>query len=226
MSTEPDRRFELKFSLDQHQLPQARSWLWLNPAGFRPTYSPRFVNSIYFDTPDLGNLNANLAGITLRQKIRLRWYGDLGDEVDGPILELKFKKNLLGGKKRLELPLTLALSAPWTTLLQNLQEQVPAEWQAYLATNTRPTVLVRYWREYYATADGRIRATLDYKQQSFGQKLAMRPNRTYPLNLAYRPVIEIKAGLPEEARLQEITASIPVGRSRNSKYVNGTIAEW
>ena len=53
MTSKPDRRFELKVSIEPQQLSQARSWLWLNPAGFRPTFSSRFVNSIYFDTPDL-----------------------------------------------------------------------------------------------------------------------------------------------------------------------------
>jgi hypothetical protein len=226
MITEPNRRFELKISLEPHQLSQARSWLWLNPAGFRTAYPPRFVNSLYFDTPELANLNDNLAGTSLRQKIRLRWYDDLTDELNSPILELKYKKNRMGGKKRLELPLTLNLSERWALILRTLLAQVPAEWQAYLATNTQPTLIVRYRREYYATADGRIRATLDSDQQAFSQRLTVRPNRDRPLNLANHPVIELKAGLSEEARLQDITANLPLTHSRNSKYVNGTLAEW
>ena len=226
MTSKPDRRFELKVSVEPQQLSQARSWLWLNPAGFRPTFSSRFVNSIYFDTPDLANLNDNLAGINLRQKIRLRWYGDLGVKVESPILELKFKKNVLGGKKRLEVPLTLDLRDRWAIILQTIREHAPADWLGYLAANTQPTLIVRYWRDYFATPDGRIRATLDYNQISFGQKLSARPNLDRPLHLAYQPVIELKAGLQEEERLEEITANLPLARGRNSKYVNGALAEW
>jgi hypothetical protein len=225
MATEPDRRYELKITIERYQLAQARMWVRLNPAGFRTTYAPRFVNSVYFDTPDLTNLKENLAGVSLRQKIRLRWYGDLSTRMEKPVLELKFKKNMLGGKKRLELPGTIELTDRWTEIMSTIRTGVPAAWGAYLATNVQPTLLVHYRREYFATVDGRVRATLDYDQRAFGQRLGARPNLARRLPIGDLLVIELKAGYQDEERLEEIVAHLPLARSRNSKYVTGVLAE-
>lgn len=69
-------RYELKMRCSPHLLAQARTWIRLHPARLRETYPLRQVNNLYFDTPHLSSFNANQVGISKRQKLRLRWYGE------------------------------------------------------------------------------------------------------------------------------------------------------
>ena len=71
-----DTRYELKQTYSELFLPELRSWVQMHPAGFRTAYPPRWVNSIYFDTPDLDSFNDHIAGVPVRRKLRYRWYGE------------------------------------------------------------------------------------------------------------------------------------------------------
>ena len=75
-----ESRFELKFSVPVHDQYAVDLVTLLHPAGFQRTYPARWVNSIYFDTPDLHALEENFAGISDRAKYRIRWYGPLAGE--------------------------------------------------------------------------------------------------------------------------------------------------
>lgn len=220
-------RYELKLTCAAGWLSQARSWIRLHPEGFRVAHPPRTVNSLYLDTLDLDSLNANLFGVSARQKLRLRWYGETPPDSPPPvvpILELKYKKNMLGGKNRFPLPVAIDLAQPWSDTLKLLYEHVPPDWQSLLNATSRPTLLNRYRREYYVTPDNAIRATLDFDQRAYDQRLALRPNLHASLTIDDFVVIEIKAGREHEERLQELAGHFPLRRSRNSKYVNGVLA--
>ena len=58
-------RYELKFVFNNHELFKFKSWL-ISETRFKKKYSPRIVNSIYFDDINNGSANDNLAGISLR----------------------------------------------------------------------------------------------------------------------------------------------------------------
>ena len=107
-----DWRYELKLVCDGRLLSQARSWIRLHPAGLRTAYPPRRVNNLYLDTRNLANFTANTSGLSQREKVRLRWYGD-GMTVIRPILERKQKSNMLGRKVQFTLPCDLDLRWPW-----------------------------------------------------------------------------------------------------------------
>lgn len=217
-----DLRYEVKLVCDPHRLPQARSWIRLHPAGFIAAHPPRRVNSLYLDTPHLSGLNDNLAGLTVRQKLRLRWYGDETVHIQ-PYLELKQKRNLLGQKKRYLLPCQVDLTLPWKQILELIRANAGPDWQALLQTVNQPTLLNGYQREYYVTPDGAIRATLDFHQAAYDQRLSPRPNLRVRLPIADLVVIEIKAAQEQAERLQEIAARFPVHRSRNSKYASSLL---
>lgn len=220
---ESELRYELKLVCDPHRLPQARSWIRLHPAGFVVAYPPRRVNSVYLDTLHMSSLHENRAGVSVRQKLRMRWYGDDVTEAQ-PLLELKQKRNMLGRKKQFLLPCKLDLTLSWMEILKVVRANAGPEWQVILQTVDQPTLLNHYRREYYTTPDGAIRTTLDYAQVAYDQRLSPRPNLRIRLPIADRVVIEIKA-VPEQAeRLQEIAAQFPVQRCRNSKYVNSLMA--
>ncbi|MCB8945978.1 MAG: polyphosphate polymerase domain-containing protein [Ardenticatenaceae bacterium] len=226
-------RYELKLTCDASYLAQARTWLRLHPEGFRTAFPPRLVNSLYLDTPALNSFNANLAGVGERQKLRLRWYGEIGDwrletdacpsPITNPTLELKYKQNLLGGKRQQVLACVWDWQRPFSHLLATIQQTADPEWQQWLTATTQPTLINRYHREYYVTVDGAIRATLDYNQMAYDQRLSPRPNLQHPLPLPDLVVIELKAAPEHSERLQWAVGRFPIPRSRNSKYVNGIL---
>jgi hypothetical protein len=213
-------RYELKLACDPHWLAQARSWIRLHPAGFVVAYPPRRVNSLYLDTPHLSSFDENLAGVSERQKLRLRWYGE---DVWGiePVLELKQKRDLLGIKKQVRLSCKLDLTSSWREILGAIRTCVEPEWRVLLQAAEQPTLFNHYQREYYATPDGALRATLDYACTAYDQRLSLRPNLCIPLPIADRVVIELKAAPEHADRLQEAVAQFPVLRTRNSKYAGG-----
>jgi hypothetical protein len=211
-------RYELKLVCDLHRLAQARSWIVLHPAGFGEAYPPRRVNSLYFDTPRLSSFDQNLAGVSERQKLRLRWYGEDVREIE-PVLELKQKRDLLGCKRQVRLPCKLDLTSSWRKILGAVRACVEPEWRMVLQMTDQPILLNHYQREYYATPDGALRVTLDYACAAYDQRLSLRPNLRVPLPIADRVVIEIKAAPEHAERLQEAVAQFPVLRTRNSKYV-------
>jgi hypothetical protein len=217
-----DLRYELKLVCDAHRLPQARSWVRMHPAGFVMAYPPRRVNSLYLDTLHMSSFSENLAGVSARQKLRLRWYGDGVTDVQ-PVLELKQKDNLVGRKKRALLPRRLDLAAPWVEILAVIRANVGPEWRVLLQAADQPTLLTSYRREYYVTRDDAVRVTLDYDQAAYDQRLSPCPNLRVPLSIADRVVVEIKAAAEHAERLSEIAGQFPMQRARNSKYVGGVL---
>lgn len=207
-------------------LAQARTWIRLHPAGFRTTFPTRQVNNLYLDTPHLNSFNANQAGISTRQKLRLRWYGPADETAVHPTLELKLKDNLLGDKKQQPLNCMVDWQRPYSEILALIRHAAGPEWQPWFDAATQPVLINQYQREYFATFDGAIRATLDYAPLAYDQRLAARPNRQRPLPPADLIVIELKATPAHSERLQAAMAHFPIPRSRNSKYVNGVVAAW
>ena len=104
-------RYEIKLACpeSQGQVALVRAWVRTHRAAFMVAYPPRRVNNIYFDSHTLSNLDDNLAGISERCKLRLRWYGADTAIVRGQ-LELKQKSNTLGSKIVRPLPFMLDLA--------------------------------------------------------------------------------------------------------------------
>jgi hypothetical protein len=215
-------RYELKLVCDGRWLSQARSWIRLHPAGLRVAYPSRQVNSLYFDTWGLANFTANTAGLSQREKVRLRWYGE-GVTVIHPILERKQKSNMLGRKAQLVLPRELDLRWTLHDLEATLCAYVTPEWRGLLQT-VHPVLLNHYQREYYVTPDGAARVTLDFAQAAYDQRLAPRVNVSRRSPLADTLVIEVKAAPDQATQLADMMARFPIPYSRNSKYANGILA--
>lgn len=223
---ETDLRHELKIVIDGQLLDQARSWIRLHPVGFRTTFPLRLVNNLYLDTPHLNSFNANQAGNSNRQKLRLRWYGEMTSLAENPVLELKCKSDLLGNKKLQELDCVLDWQRPYRHILQTIRHIAGEKWAIWLNAASQPVIINQYRREYFANADGSLRATLDYAQIAYDQRLTNRPNLQRRLPLENFVVIEVKAPPTHSQALQEAMAYFPAPRSRNSKYINGVAASW
>lgn len=217
-----DYRYEFKLASEGLLPAQARSWIRLHPQGFRRAYPARVVNNLYFDTNDLQSFNDNLAGTSLRRKLRVRWYGPgEGSYVRFPVLELKMKENMLGAKKQQPLDLTLDLARPYREIWQMITSQLGAEWRAHVFAPIYPTLINRYWREYYVSPDEAIRVTLDYDLQAYEQRMFGRPNLARRMPLQDVTIIEVKAALQHEERVQQVMGQFPIQRGRSSKYVSG-----
>ena len=94
-----DDRYEIKFILNENELVEA--YYFINMIGAFKSYQDRRVNSLYFDTVDYQGIRENLAGISNRFKLRLRWYGEINDKYNNKfILEKKIRNGRLGSKEK------------------------------------------------------------------------------------------------------------------------------
>ncbi|MGC9349791.1 MAG: polyphosphate polymerase domain-containing protein [Anaerolineae bacterium] len=221
-------RYELKLLCPWYTLAQVRSWVRMHPAAFQTTYPPRTVNSLYLDTLELGSLQANLDGLSIRSKLRCRWYGVCLSSVQAQ-LEWKHKQNMLGAKQVVLLDQLLDVTRPWSEILAAIRNGLSSDpnasvWLHRLQTIHRPALLNRYRREYYATPEGDVRLTLDYDQAAYDQRLTYPYlNLTTSLPIEDAVVIEIKAGATQADRVDEIVDHFPLSRTRNSKYAKGML---
>ncbi len=91
-------RYERKYRVPGDGFEAIRAIVETHPQSFRKQFPDRQVNNIYLDSPDLECYWNNLAGAANREKFRIRWYGEITDKVEFPVLELKRKDGELGSK--------------------------------------------------------------------------------------------------------------------------------
>jgi len=186
------------------------------------TYPPRFVNSLYLDTPDMENYYDNINGAIHRRKVRVRWYGAAFGEVSQGVLEIKVKDGLLGTKHSYPLAL-FNLDQGFCgsyfksiALASDLPENVRRDLR-----DLEVVLVNRYYRRYYASRDGHFRATLDtdmtfYKANgTFGNAFIHRQVNNREL------VVELKYKADQEPRADRVASYFPFRVTRNSKYVEG-----
>ena len=88
---ETEFRIENKYIVNSNSL---NKFLYeINKYGFVKIYPYRYINSLYYDDPLLSSINENIAGITPRNKYRIRWYNDQSENKSfGWQFEKKIKK--------------------------------------------------------------------------------------------------------------------------------------
>ena len=217
-------RYEVKLVANGPDLTRVITWLRVHSAGFAPSYPQRRVNNIYFDTPDLANVAANLAGISKRSKIRLRWYGQTNEIVQGR-WEIKRKQAGLGWKVTQPMPHAIRLdrASTWAEVVARLRSTASDTIANHLAGMFVPTLINHYERRYYESWDRTIRATVDHSQKFYDQRLGPRPNLTRRTPLQDDVILELKAAPERYERLVDIVQQFPMRVARNSKYVNGML---
>jgi hypothetical protein len=216
-------RYELKLELEGSMLPTARAWTRLHPAGFYETYPPRRVNNIYFDTHRLDSYNDHMEGVPERRKLRFRWYGEDLRHACGQ-LELKEKNERTGWKLVHPVEDVLDLErCDWAdaqrVILGSLSNGDGRLFREMLGVS-RPLVINSYQREYYLSADGLVRLTLDYDQRVYDQWLAARPNLSFVVPSLNKMLIELKAEVAHARSLADVLARFPVRASRHSKFIS------
>jgi hypothetical protein len=225
VSSEVDRRlrYEVKMTFDEVYLPEVRAALWLHPGGFAEAYPPRQVNNIYLDSAALDCLATHIDGAAERGKLRFRWYGPGYAAVRG-VLELKHKVGQLGWKEYGPVAATFDLTAiawpAWVDLIRAHAKGAAAHW---LSQYDRPTLLNSYRREYYESADGEVRVTLDSEQRAYEQVMHVAPNLAVQAPVAGRAVLEVKAPSARAGRVSDVLSALPLQVEQNSKYVSGML---
>lgn len=213
-------RFELKLPYEGLQAHIVRQWITLHPAMFSQAFPPRSVNNIYFDTQELDTFNDHLSGVAQRLKLRLRWYGPDHTVIQAGSLEVKGKIGRLGWKRSQEVNQTYhldqqSIAATYAGLLAEIRDDF-----RLLLADARPTILNCYHREYYITADRRVRLTLDTGMSAYAQHLSAGWNLDRQLPFPEVVMVEIKAAAAEQARLPSLIDRFPLRATRSSKYLS------
>ena len=216
-----NQRFERKFYLPA--LPDCvfDEMFKRHPMRFREVYPQRSVNNIYLDTFDLGNYIDNVAGVSNRIKVRIRWYGASWGVNDNPRLELKIKNNMLGAKISFQLR-DICVDEKLSKLkINNLFEasDVPAHMLLYLKSLDL-ILMNHYIRKYYQSFDGKYRITVDSMMTYY--RLSQLSNTFFHKQTNKNvKIIELKYDKDYDEQAKNVTCHFPFRVSKISKYVEG-----
>ena len=214
-------RYERKFLIAGMFSQQVEMLIKLHPAGFSQAFPPRYVNNIYYDFCDMQSYFANIDGTAQRVKVRCRWYGDMLGQIEKPTLELKIKNALLGTKKTYPLASFILGDeeglAPLPDILNS--SAIPESISHYLI-GLKPSLINRYYRSYYQSADHDFRITLDTEMQYY--PVGALGNSFLHCSTDYHHIIlELKYACHLDQCAATIVNHFPFRLSRNSKYING-----
>ena len=219
--TDHGARYERKFHARGLSCGQVALLVKLHPAHFCAAYPPRDVNNIYFDTSCLDRFNTHVEGAAERRKLRIRWYGRAHGVISRPVLEVKERHGEVGTKRHFPIePFNFDGSVELEALRRSIERSVTDPSVAAAMVSSLPTLMNRYRREYYQTADGCFRLTVD-TQMSYqtvnGWRHAFRDRHTDP----FLTILELKYDVSRSGAAFGITQKLPFRLSKHSKYVYG-----
>lgn len=192
--------------------------LHLQREGIGVLHPSRRVHSLYLDTVFGRSVEENLAGISRREKLRFRWYGDDCDTVRG-VLERKVRENTLGWKR--SIPLEEPLPVEGTRrreFVERLAAAVPEAWRHRLRHGLEPAQWISYLRDYLATADGGVRVTVDRELRAYDQRIRVRLSRAQPSPLPRILVVELKCAPEALEEARQIANRLALRVDRCSKF--------
>lgn len=179
------------------------------------------VRSIYFDDALLSDCQANLDGISPRRKVRLRWYDSLTPN-DVLFFEIKWRENRAMGKHRLELRARQEVcELSYRKIFDELIDILPPQYIADLIKRSDPIVMVEYRREHFASADGRLRLTLDYDLAFYDQTGKRSISTSFQLPMPDMFVVEVKGPENCQQEVKELLYPFAPRMGPCSKYVHG-----
>lgn len=215
----PSLRYEIKMACQEAAYERLRMLLRLDPSALRTLYPSRRVQSVYLDTPTGSALEENLAGISHREKIRVRWYGDDARGVDA-VLERKVRENAMGWKDVLRLPRPIDVEGvPHGEFVRTVADQATPPWRAVLMDCLEPVQWIAYTRDYLRTADGRVRVTIDRSLTAADQRAASRLSFARRSPLPRLCVVEAKCAPEDYEAAQALLSRLPLFVDRCSKFV-------
>ena len=217
----PQLRCERKFIGQRLSLAEVAALVRRHPALFREIYPPRTVNNIYLDSDVLRDYFDHVEGVANRVKTRIRWYGPLNGHIARPTLERKLKRGFVSGKAAHSLSaITLAGSLARPALDEALaRSELPAALRMAVR-HLRPALVNRYQRQYWLSACGRFRLTIDWNLQ-FSDPHASRLSANRVAAVSPGVILELKFDPQYMEGAAAISNALPLHLSRCSKYVLG-----
>lgn len=214
-----DARYEIKLVCQGLAYKRVMMELRLHQCGLRTLHPSRRVQSLYLDTHDRRALEDNLSGVSHREKIRLRWYGDGIDLVQGT-LERKIRENLLGWKHTFKYPEPLRVNGSSRLgLLRSLWQAAPDEFRAVLGGGLEPAQWISYTRDYLVTGDGAIRVTIDHNVLCADQRDRASLSLAYLTPTPDITIVECKVDRHRYELLREFLSTMPLVIDKCSKFV-------
>lgn len=214
------RRYERKYVFPASSRQACREIIRRMPGRLTEAYPERWVNSLYWDSVGHQDYQANIDGLGVRSKMRLRWYGALWGNIKDVHLEKKIRHGDVGFKEVLPFgELSLLKTSRYLDLRTFMASSQLPEAERVALAGRRPALLVRYRRAYFSSFGGAVRATLDDEMDFFrwsdsgGFSLNTAKTSDIVLELKY-PVAEVSAG-------SRASAAISARLARHSKYTRG-----
>ena len=215
-------RYERKFLVDELLPCQVEALIRSHPFMFYTTYPPRFVNNLYFDTPDMENYYDNVNGASSRRKVRVRWYGAAFGEISQPVLEIKVKDGVVGTKHSYPLASFRLDSSLCRGYFEPIMRMSKLPLNVYRDLCDLEVVLFnRYYRHYYASHDGHFRATLDTDMAFYKANGTFWNTFIHHQLSARELIVELKYEVDQEPRANRVASFFPFRATRNSKYIQG-----
>ena len=199
---------------------QVKQTVKILPYGFRKAYEDRVVNNIYFDEPGYVKLRENRDGIAVRNKLRVRWYGEnLNDEIT---LEIKGKKNDLGTKEQFKIKLSQIKN------LNDLTEKVKIASRKSDA-KVYPVVINQYHRSYFVNPDENVRITIDRNLKFFplfnkGLTTSIEELKSFYSRIWTQSpsiILEMKYSIEAQEEANQIAQQLPFRLTKYSKFAMG-----
>jgi hypothetical protein len=163
----------------------------------------------------------NVDGLRDRVKVRIRWYGHLFGFIDKPVLELKIKKGLVGRKESFPLvPFSVDENLQRNTIVDVFNRSEIPEILKLDLNWLEASLLNRYRRKYFQSADRKYRITID-SEMEFYQIRAYNNAFLHKSVDLKSMVVELKYTTENDQYVEQIANYFPVRISRSSKYVNG-----
>ena len=218
---EPKYRFEVKIPIPLNRLEEIRIWLLTHSLWFKPHFPDRHVNSLYLDTPHLERYEENLSGISVRKKVRIRWYNHISNS-NSAKLEFKHRQGGKGFKQHFKTSIHLEdRDFSWTQAIKSCFDALPFDGQALWDVEHTPILICRYQRQYFISECQNVRATFDSNMSIFDQRYKDDANLKDSVSLGEYVLLELKTDAAYEQTLSELLSTCPLRQSRHSKYVNG-----
>lgn len=178
---------------------------------------------MYLDTWELASFRDNMDGNRDRQKVPIRWYGDLMGEILGAQLEVKIKRGFLGRKLAYPLPRFRFGGDFGAQVARRVLSgaALPAPLRLG-ATAMDPVLLNRYLRRYFESHDGAYRVTVDDRLEHYRVD---RYRNTFVGRWTdgTRVIVELKSGPEADAGASAVAHGLGLSLrlTRNSKFAHG-----
>ncbi len=213
-------RYERKFRPESLSAQQIENIVLGSAAFFRKIYHPRSVNNIYLDTPELDCFYDNLMGKADRKKYRIRWYGDINENITGAVFEIKIKSAYRGTKlsfflSDFEINDNFSNQKCFNILKQS---DIPLEILDEIA-GMEMKLLNRYKRTYYRDITGAFRLTIDDDIKYYNMNDNF--NTISECVMDDNVVVEVKYDEEHNDYASNVINSMPFRMTRNSKYIEG-----